>query len=64
MLDVPYLQQHLHVAYNSAAGAIQTMTEAGILLPSVVGRRRNRVWHAPEVLEALDDFAVRAGRRS
>ncbi|PFG20812.1 Fic family protein [Serinibacter salmoneus] len=64
VLDVPYLQQHLQVAYTSAAGAIQTMTEAGILLPSVVGRRRNRVWHAPEVLEALDDFAERAGRRS
>ncbi|PZF63327.1 Fic family protein [Curtobacterium sp. MCBD17_013] len=42
--------------------ALQQLTERGILR-MVNGQRRNRVWLNPEVLDALDAFAERSGRR-
>ena len=36
--------------------------EAGIVV-EFTDRARNRAWRAPEILDALDDFAERAGRR-
>ncbi|MGC1513923.1 MAG: hypothetical protein WA797_13490 [Acidimicrobiales bacterium] len=34
------------------------------ILTMVSGNYRNRKWAAPEILDALDEFAERAGRRS
>lgn len=52
----------LGVTSRTAYDAIAALEDAGILT-STSGHRRNRVWVAPEVLEALDEFAERARRR-
>lgn len=64
VIDTRYLQQVLDVSFPTAQTAIETLESAGILHHSVAGRRRGRVWHSVEVIEALDAFAERAGRRS
>ena len=64
VLDVTYLQRALGVTFPAAEHAMATMEAAGIVRASFVGRERNRVWHAPDVLDALDAFAERAGRRA
>ena len=61
-LTVSYLAGRLHVSQPSAQAAIDKMIIAGILTPAN-NFRRNRVWVATEITEALDDFAYRAGRR-
>ena len=39
------------------------LVRAAVLTPATAGRR-NRIWVATEVTDALDAFAERAGRRS
>ncbi len=64
VVTVGYVQTTLGVAsFHTAQGAIDHLEELGILTPAVQGRRRNRTWYAREVLDALDAFAERAGRR-
>lgn len=63
VLDARHLQRTLGVTFPTAQSAIASLEAAGVLHQSVVGRQRNRIWHAPEVLDALDAFAERAGRR-
>lgn len=41
---------------------LDPLAEAGIVVESS-GRTRDRIWRAPEILNALDAFAERAGRR-
>lgn len=56
-----YVASALDVSLPSALSAIDKLVEAGVL--SQTSRdRRNRVWHAPEVLDAMDEFAQRARR--
>ena len=43
--------------------ALRALVDAGLLV-EFSGQRRNRLWRAPRVLEALDAFAERAGRRA
>lgn len=57
-----HLAERLGVSLPAAERAIGQMVDAEVLVP-VSAQRRNRVWTAPEVTAALDDFAVRAGRR-
>lgn len=64
VVTVRYVQNQLGVSFPTAQGAIDQLESAGILTQSVVGRRRNRTWHAAEVTAALDAFAARAGRRA
>jgi Fic family protein len=56
------VQQELGVAATNANTAIDHLAETGIL-NKVSGNYRNRKWAAAEVLDALDEFAERAGRR-
>lgn len=63
VVNVRYVENKLEVAYNTAHKAIDAFERAGVLRSAIVGRRRNRVWYAPEVTDALDDFADRAQRR-
>ena len=63
VVNVRYVQGELEVAYNTAQGVIDAFEQAGVLRSATVGRRRNRVWYAPEVTSALDSFAERAQRR-
>lgn len=58
-----YVQESVEVSQPAAQRAIDQLVEAGALAPASQNRR-NRVWVAPEVIEALDDFAARTGRRS
>lgn len=50
------------VALSAAQRAVEQLAGAGILAQAG-GGRRNRVWLAPEVIDALDAFAERVGRR-
>lgn len=51
----------LGVSEVSAQQAIDRFVDAGILVQTNKWKR-NRIWHAPEVLEALDSFGERARR--
>lgn len=42
---------------------LRQLVDAGVLV-EFSGKRRNRLWRAPQVLAALDAFAERAGRRA
>jgi Fic family protein len=53
----------LEVSERVARTAIDTLVTAGVLT-TTSDARRNRVWQAPQVLTAIDDFARRAGRRT
>jgi Fic family protein len=50
------------VSNPAAARAVERLEKGGILTPAGSGSR-NRVWLATDVLDALDAFAARAGRR-
>ncbi len=63
VVDSPLVQRELEVAATNANTAIEHLEDKGILA-KVSGNYRNRKWASTEVLDALDDFAERAGRRS
>ena len=51
------------VAPQNTYRALRPLVDAGVLV-EVTDRRRNQLWRAPEVLDALDGFAARASRRN
>ncbi|WP_245700874.1 Fic family protein [Sanguibacter gelidistatuariae] len=53
----------LGIGVRAARNALDRLTDAGVLT-LVTTARRDRIWQAPAVLEAMDDFARRAGRRA
>lgn len=57
------LMDSLGVSGPSAQAALARLTDTGILIEST-GRRRDRVFRAPEVLTALDGYAAGLGRRA
>ncbi len=61
-IDVAYVRNVTGVALSAAQRAVEQLVEAEILQPIGEGRR-NRTWIAPEVVDALDAFAERVGRR-
>lgn len=63
VVDSPLVQRELAVAATNANTAIEHLAEKGILT-KVSGNFRNRKWGATEILDALDEFAERAGRRT
>lgn len=62
VVDSPLVQRQLGVTAPAALGAIDQLGDAGVLV-KISGRQRYRRYSAPRVLEALDAFAIRAGRR-
>jgi len=54
--------RELGVTRQNALRAIVPLAGAGIL-EEFTGFARNRMWQSRQVLDALDDFAARAGRR-
>jgi Fic family protein len=56
------LREELGISTDHPRRYIGPLTEAGIVV-EFTDRARNRAWRAPEILDALDDFAERAGRR-
>lgn len=62
VVDAATVAMELGVTAQNAQRAIAPLTEAGILV-EFTGFARNRMWQSRDVLDALDDFAARAGRR-
>ena len=62
VLDNALVQSDLHVSAMGAEAAITELVEIGVL-HEITGGQRNRRYAAVSVLEALDAFAERAGRR-
>lgn len=56
------LVRELSVSPPTAFRALDSLVERGVL-KAANSQRRNRIWLAAPVLNALDDFAARAGRR-
>lgn len=61
-VTVATIQTAMQVAESAAQRAIGQLEAAGIIAPTN-SARRNRVWLAKDVINALDRFAERAGRR-
>ncbi|OBI45063.1 hypothetical protein [Mycobacterium sp. E796] len=53
----------LNIAISNVYRYLDPLAEANIIV-EFTDQARNRAWHAPEVLGALDAFAERAGRRA
>ncbi|WP_280299442.1 Fic family protein [Nocardia neocaledoniensis] len=63
VFDATTAAEALGIADSNAVRAINVLVEADVLT-EFTGMRRNRLWQAREVLDALDDFARRAGKRA
>ncbi len=61
-VDVAHVQTSTGVALSAAQRAVEQLEASGILTPAG-GGRRNRVWIAQDVIDALDAFAERVGLR-
>lgn len=62
VIDAAIVQDRLDVTSANAHRAIRQLEAADVLV-EFSGRKRRRLWQAPEVISALNDFAARAGRR-
>jgi hypothetical protein len=62
VFNAKFLERELDIRTGNARRYVDPLAEVGIIV-EFTDRTRNRAWRAPEVLEALDAFAVRAGRR-
>ena len=62
-VNVAYAQAATGVALSAAQRAVEQLEDAGIL-KRAGGGQRNRAWIAQDVVDALDAFAERVGRRS
>ncbi|MFM9876881.1 MAG: Fic family protein [Rhodoglobus sp.] len=63
VLDSEIVARELAVAPLTAFRALDTLVGRGVLR-AANSQRRNRIWLAEPVLNALDDFAAQAGRRT
>jgi hypothetical protein len=63
VIDARTVAAELGVTPQNGQRAIGALVEAGVLT-EFTGFARNRMWQATQVLDALDEFAARAGRRS
>lgn len=61
-VNVAHVQGVTGAALSAAQRAVEQLENAEIITRASSGRR-NRVWLAPEVIDALDAFAERVGRR-
>jgi Fic family protein len=62
VINATLLARELGIGANNAPRYIAPLENFHVLVEST-DRKRNRAWHAPEILQALDAFATRAGRR-
>ncbi|MDR1214949.1 MAG: Fic family protein [Propionibacteriaceae bacterium] len=61
-VNVAHVESATGVALSAAQRAVEQLEEAEIL-QRTSGNQRNRVWIAQDVIDALDAFAERVGRR-
>jgi Fic family protein len=62
VVDASTVATELGLSPDNVQRVIAPLAEAGVL-SEFTGFARNRMWQSREVLNALDDFAARAGRR-
>lgn len=62
VLNYETITRELSIAPTTAFRALETLADRGVLR-SANSQRRNRIWLAEPVLNSLDDFAARAGKR-
>ncbi len=62
VLNAPSLSRELGIPQTNVYRALRPLIDAGVLV-EFTNNKRDRLWRAPDVLEALDAFAARAGRR-
>jgi len=58
--DIPTVTSLLGVSYTQAREAVLRLEAVGVLRPASIGRKRNRAWEAPELLDLLDEFEFEA----
>lgn len=61
-VNIAYVQQTLGVSGTAARRTVDQAVDAGIL-SEATDRRRDRIWVARDVIDILDEFSERAGRR-
>lgn len=62
VVNMGLVARELRVSDVAAQSAVNRMVEAGVLVQTN-NYKRNRIWHTPEVLAALDGFGTRARRQ-
>ncbi|MFL6100704.1 MAG: Fic family protein [Actinomycetales bacterium] len=62
VIDARLISQELGISGNNVLRHLAVMERADVLV-ELTAKKRNRAWQSPEVLQALDSFAARAGRR-
>lgn len=62
VVDTARICHELGLSQVNARHALDRLEEDGILLSAQISKGR-RAWRAPEILELLDEFSERAGRR-
>jgi Fic family protein len=63
VINAKLLAGELGVALPNTYRAIEPLVAAGVLV-EFTDKKRNQLWRAPQILEALDAFAARSGRRN
>jgi Fic family protein len=63
VVDVSVISNEVRISSANARKALDRLEGDGILVSAQIAKGR-RAWRSPEVLELLDEFAERAGRRS
>jgi hypothetical protein len=56
VIDIPTAATLLDVSYPQAREAVLRLEKASVLRPVSIGRKRNRAWEAPALLDLLDEF--------
>jgi Fic family protein len=63
VINAAFVASELGVAPQNTYRSLRPLVDAGIVV-EFTDKKRNQLWRAPEILDALDRFASRAGRRS
>jgi Fic family protein len=63
VVNAALVAAEIGIAPQNTYRSLRPLVDAGVLV-EFTDRKRNQLWRAPEVLDALDRFAARAGRRN
>jgi Fic family protein len=63
VVNAAVIAAELDIAPHNTYRSLKPLIDAGVLV-EFTAKRRHQMWRAPEVLDALDAFASRAGRRA